>query len=80
MDSDKKVLVYSTPTWPHCKRAKKFLEENGISFQDIDVAADKAAREEMARKAGQIVVPVFDIDGTIIVGYVESQLKEALGL
>jgi hypothetical protein len=34
----------------------------------------------MARKAGQMAVPVFDINGTIIVGYVESKLKEALGI
>ena len=80
MDSDKKVLVYSTPTCPHCKRAKKFLEENGISFQDIDVATDKAAREEMMQKAKQMAVPVFDINGTIIVGFAESKIKEALGL
>jgi hypothetical protein len=34
----------------------------------------------MLRKAGQMAVPVFDINGTIIVGFAESKLKEALGL
>ncbi len=34
----------------------------------------------MLKKAGQMAVPVFDIDGTVIVGFSESRLKEALGL
>jgi hypothetical protein len=34
----------------------------------------------MMRKAGQMAVPVFDINGTIIVGFSESKVKEALGL
>ena len=59
---------------------KKFLEEQGVSFQDIDVTTDKAAREEMMRKAGQMTVPVIDIDGEIIVGFLESKLREKLGL
>jgi len=33
----------------------------------------------MSRKTGQMVVPVFDINGTIVVGFSESKLKEALG-
>jgi hypothetical protein len=34
----------------------------------------------MVRKAGQMAVPVFDINGTVIVGFAEGKLKEALGL
>lgn len=58
----------------------KFLEENGFSFQDINVASDKTAREEMIRKSNQITVPVIEIDGDIIVGFNEAQLKSKLGI
>jgi len=34
---DKKVKIYSTPTCPFCMMAKKFLKENNIDFEDIDV-------------------------------------------
>ena len=34
----------------------------------------------MMRKAGQMSVPVIDIDGEIIVGFLESKLREKLGL
>lgn len=72
------VKVYSTPSCPWCKRAKKFLEDNSIPFKDIDVAADKAAREEMIRKSGQLGVPVIEIDGEIVIGYNEPKMKEKL--
>jgi glutaredoxin len=57
-----------------------FLEQHSIAYQDIDVATDSAAREEMVRKTGQMAVPVIEIDGDIIVGYDEAKLKEKLGL
>jgi len=56
------------------------LEENKIPFQDLDVASDKAARDEMINKTGQLAVPVVDIDGDIAVGYDEKWLKQKLNL
>ena len=80
MDAPKKVVVYSTPTCPHCKRAKQFLEERGYPSRAVDVAADKAAREEMIKKSGQMGVPVIEIDGVMTVGFDEASLKKQLGL
>jgi len=76
----KQVKVYSTPTCPWCKKTKKFLQDNKISFQDFDVATDKTVRDEMIKKAGKLAVPVVDIDGEIVVGYDENWLKQKLGL
>ena len=76
----KQVKVYSTPTCPWCQRVKKFLEDNGIAYQDLNVGADRAAREEMVRKTGQMGVPVIEIDGDFVVGYDEGWLRQKLGL
>lgn len=78
--SAKEVKVYSTPTCPYCKMTKKFLEDNSIKYQDLNVAQDKAARDEMINKSGQMGVPVIDIDGELILGFDQAQLKEKLGL
>ena len=78
--SDKEVKVYSTPTCPYCKMAKKFLGDNGIKYQDLNVAEDDAAREEMISKSGQMGVPVIDVDGEIVLGFDQTQLKQKLGL
>lgn len=74
------VKVYSTPTCPYCKRTKRFLDDNKIIYQNIDVASDKAARDEMIARTGQLGVPVIDIDGDITVGFDEKWLREKLKL
>jgi glutaredoxin len=56
------------------------LAENGIAYQDLNVAADKQARDEMIKKSGQMGVPVLEIDGDIVIGFNQQQLKEKLGL
>ena len=56
------------------------MEANSIPYQDFDVAADKAAREEMIAKSGSMSVPVIAIDGEIVIGFDEPQLKQKLGL
>ncbi|TET42712.1 MAG: glutaredoxin 3, partial [Dehalococcoidia bacterium] len=32
--ADKKVVIYSTPTCPYCKRAKDYLSRKGIAYVD----------------------------------------------
>lgn len=75
-----KVLVYSTPTCPHCIRAKQFLADNKVVFENIDVSVDHARAEEMINKSGQMGVPVLDIDGRIIVGFDKEAIKKELGI
>lgn len=77
---EKKVVVYSTPTSPYCKKVRKFLDEAGVFFQDFDVSTDKTARGEMVRKTGKMVVPVVEIDGSFVVGFTEGELREKLNL
>ncbi len=77
---DKKVKIYSTPTCPFCIMTKKFLKDNNIDFEDIDVSTDQAKAQEMIKKSGQMAVPVIDIDGEIIVGFDKEKITKALGL
>ena len=73
-----KVKVYSTPTCPWCHRAKEFLDELKVEYDDINVVEDQKAAEEMVNKSGQRGVPVIDIDGEIIVGFNPDAIKKAL--
>ena len=76
----KSVKVYSTPTCPWCIRAKQFLKENNIEFQNLDVSSDKLAADQMMAKTGQMGVPVLDIDGEFIIGFDKDKIKQSLGL
>lgn len=73
-----KVKVYSTPTCPWCVKAKAYLTEKGVEFEDINVAENDAAREEMTEKSGQMGVPVLDINGKIIVGFDQAAIDAEL--
>ena len=75
---DKKVVIYSTPTCPYCKRAKEYLSRKGISYTDIDVAQDKEKAKEMTQKSGQMSVPVIIIDDEIVVGFNQALLDKLL--
>lgn len=77
---EKKVKVYSTPACPYCVRAKQFLKDSGVAFEDIDVSADTVKAQEMIDRSGQMGVPVIDIDGEIIVGFDRGRIKEILGV
>jgi glutaredoxin 3 len=76
----KNVKVYSTPTCPYCKMAKKFLQDNNVAFEDIDVSNDRQKAEELIKKSGQMGVPVLDIEGKIIVGFDKESIKQAIGI
>jgi len=60
--------------------AKEFFKKNNIQYQEANVAEDQAAREEMVNKSHQLGVPVIDVDGKILVGFNENELRKALGM
>lgn len=74
------IKVYSTETCPYCHKLKDFLNAHKIEFSDVDVSSNPQAVEELIKKSGQMGVPVADIDGEIIVGFDEPQLKEKLNI
>ena len=76
--ADKKVVIYSTPTCPYCKRAKDYLSRKGIPFADINVAVDRDAAKEMIQKSGQMGVPVITIDNEVVVGFNQALLDKLL--
>ena len=77
---DKKVTVYSTSTCPFCIRAKQFLKDNSIQFENIDVSENHEKAQEMIKKSGQMGVPVLEIGEEIIIGFDKDKIKEALDI
>jgi glutaredoxin 3 len=75
-----RVIVFSTPTCPHCNSAKQYFRSKGIRFNDVDVSRDMAAARDMVRRSGQQGVPVIDIGGRIVVGFNRPLIDQLLGL
>lgn len=76
----REVKIYTTPTCPYCKIAKKFLDDNGVKYQEFNIAEDKAAREEMKTKCNSLAVPTICFDNEVMVGFNEAELRKRLGL
>ncbi len=78
-NTDKKVILYTTPTCMFCKSVKDYFAENNIDYELVDLGVDRDRIKEMVAKSGQMGVPVIDIGGEIIVGFDKGRLDALLG-
>lgn len=64
-----RVEIYTTMTCPYCVRAKRLLDEKGVSFEEYDVTMGGPRRSEMLERSnGGYTVPQIFIDGNHIGG------------
>jgi len=80
MDSQPRVIVFTTPTCRYCSSVKQYLQQKKIRFKEVDVTRDAAAARDMVRRSGQQGVPVIDVGGKIIVGFDRSKIDRYLNL
>ncbi len=78
--AQKRVTVYSTPTCTYCTQIKKYFDEKGIRYKDIDVSKDQKAAEAMVKRSGQQGVPQTDIGGQIVIGFDRVKINQLLGI
>ena len=74
--SDKKVIMYSQPTWPPCFSAKAWLEEEGIPFEVRDIRVNPKYIDELMQLEVN-ATPAFKIGETVIRGFQPMAVKEA---
>ena len=80
-----KVKMFTLSTCSHCKATKKFLHDNGITFDYVDVdllQGDERQNilKEVEKYNPQLSFPTIIIGNNIIIGFRENDIKEALGL
>jgi glutaredoxin 3 len=63
-----------------CCRVREFLSEEGVQFEDRNVAKSGAWRQELIARRGEVVVPVLFVGDEEIVGFDEPRIRRALGL
>ena len=76
-----KVKVYSLPACGACNHLKDFLKEEGIEYEEVNVANAENAKE-MVEKSGQMSLPVTIVGDEVFLGYneeVKARLKELKG-
>jgi len=80
-----KTKLYTLSTCVHCSATKRFLKENGIEYDyvDVDELNGKERRKvlsEMKKIDPDVRFPTILIGKKVIVGFHEDKIREALGL
>ncbi|MHB1005764.1 MAG: glutaredoxin family protein [Chloroflexota bacterium] len=73
-----KVKIYTTPSCGYCQEAKRYLKENGVEYEEVNVAEDFSAARELVKRTRQHGVPVIDVGGTLVVGFDRRRLAALL--
>lgn len=76
------ITVYGATWCPDCKRAKKFLGEQMVHYDWVDIEKDVAARAyvEKLNNGKRIIPTIVFPDGTFLVEPTNAQLAEKCGL
>ncbi len=77
------IKMYTTTHCGDCRHAKRFLKEQGIDYEEIDIEHTTGAAEYVMKvNDGKRKVPTFEIDGRAfnLSPYNERQLRAELGL
>jgi len=72
------ITMYSTEWCPVCTRARKWLQFNGISFQELDVEKSDSAERAQRLLNPKGGVPTIDIDGEVMIGFGPEHMQDAL--
>jgi len=75
------VTLYSAPNCQACDLVRTQLQNRGVPFTELDVAADLTKQEELRSLvggSGSLTVPVVHLDEDILTGYNQAALDASL--
>ncbi len=81
-----KVLLYALSTCAWCKLTKKYLNENKVEYEyiDVDLCSQRdrdAIRKDIVKRGGEPSYPTIIIDDKIVItGFRKDKLSEALDI
>lgn len=73
-----RITVYTTEYCPYCDMAKRFLNAQGLTFEEIDVT-DEDEKAKLKARTGWRTVPQIFINDELIGGYQEMMTLHAMG-
>ncbi|MGD8903788.1 MAG: glutaredoxin family protein [Anaerolineae bacterium] len=75
------MTLYCRPGCIDCRLARRFLDRNSVPYVEVNVRATPSAEAQVREwTGGDLVSPVFDIDGKIVIDFRRAELINALGL
>jgi len=68
-----KLTIYSAPWCRDCHIAKRWLAQNNIAFEEINIDETPEAAQEIVRRTGKRAIPQFVVNGEWIQPYVPGR-------
>ena len=72
----RRIRLFIKPYCGWCHKAERWLNDQGVDYEKIDVTADETACDEMIRLSGHDLAPVLDADGKILADFGPEQLAD----
>jgi glutaredoxin len=70
------VIMYCTSWCPACRRARRFLDEHGVKYTEVDINKVPSARDRLRELTGGVLTtPTFEANGKVIVDFRQSQME-----
>jgi|TARA_B100000378_G_scaffold226421_1_gene190481 glutaredoxin-like YruB-family protein len=63
------IKIYTTNWCPYCVMAKRYFDEQEMSYEEINIEEKGMSREELQKVTGGMSVPQIVIDDEVIGGY-----------
>lgn len=75
--ADAQVTLYSTDWCGYCKDFRRFLDRQGVAYQEFDIDKNTQARQRYEALGGR-GIPMLDVNGVLLRQYDEGQILKAL--
>lgn len=72
------VTIYTVTGCPFCARAKTWLKEHDVAFEERDTAVHEKWIDDVIKMTGHGAVPLTLMGGEKVVGYDVPKLEAAL--
>ena len=70
------IKVYSKTACPQCRMVKKFLDDKGIAYEEINVENNPDAKEYLESANIRTVPVTVTPNGEMILGFAVNELRE----
>jgi glutaredoxin 3 len=73
-----RIVMYTTRPCDLCDTARAWLKQQELAYRDVDVGSDASALADMHKLTPSNEVPVFDVDGEVLVGFGPTNVAGAV--
>ncbi len=71
MNQETQVTMLTSPTCGYCHAAKNLLQQQGTTYQEVDLIKDSEQAQQLLIQSGQRTVPQIFVNETPIGGFTE---------